>query len=252
MNTFWNFGDSWADVSWSDPSENIICYSEILANKLNLNHRNFGRAGSSLGTVTAKFLKYSESFQTGDYVFIMIPSDVRFYRTPSEEERNTYGLGDDPYEFLNIINSISDKQIKQYNNLLELISYDLNWFKFHHSLFLTLIYHTCTQKNVKFLMQHNYGNLELYSFFYDQVDLNSFVDIEESFLKKLVVKSKENLNQFEIDGVVKWKTYNKNFHDGPSFFNGKKMQYFRLNDNHPDKEGHELIADIIYDKFLSR
>jgi hypothetical protein len=117
-----------------------------------------------------------------------------------------------------------------------IIGKDIQWFIYHHSLFIFAIISMLRLKGCKFILCHNYGALELHPRYKSMIDCdNTFLDKNNSLTMLLTDRD--------------WKdNYNRNFKwDGPapSLFVGK---YFEGNLFHPNQLGHERIAELLLER----
>jgi len=215
MNNLWVFGDSWAEGWGLKRGEKNFAEYLNLDYKLNLCNR--GKAGSSLGlilnNITANLLKFKKE----DLVFVLTPPDTRWYvKRYSDSQWLTLHRGLDDYD-----------------KFIELMKLDNEWFRYHHNLFIYSIQKILIDVEAKFVLAHNYGQIELLPEFENLIDKNLFLDINRSLTTILGAP--------EV-----FKSYKKELIDGPSQF--RKQKYFIKNDNHPNERGHKRIADLLRNK----
>ena len=212
----WVFGDSWAQ-GWNLGKKDRT-FAQHLNKRLKVNLYNRGRLGSSLGLILNFITKDLPNFKKGDLVFVIIPPDVRWYvKRYTDDEFQAIGRDHDEYE-----------------KYIEIMKLDNEWFRYHHNLFIYTIQKLLTDVEVKFVLAHNYGQIELLPEFENLIDKNLFLDFDRSLMKILSGKD------------LGFKTYNKDLEDGPEVFNNHK--YFLENDNHPNNLGHSTIADLLQNK----
>ena len=215
MNQLWTFGDSWAEGYNLTSTE--LSFTEFLHLEYKLsNYQKCGETGSSLGLILHTITTNLLEFKKDDFVVVIIPPDTRWYvKRYNEDMFRTLHRG-----------------MKDYEKYLRLMKLDNEWFKYHHNLFIYTIQKLLLDAEVKFVLAHNYGQIELLPEFEDKIDKNLFLDINRS------------LTRF-LGGKDPFETYNEGLRDDPAMEFGK---YFIENDNHPNEAGHKLIAELLKDK----
>lgn len=204
------FGDSWgAGYGLGNKEKNFTHFLEDL---LDAPSQNFSETGSSLGHILHTFILKINRAEKNDLVVVIIPPDVRWYTITKRNEVRTLFIGDREYK-----NFIRNKS--------------MYWFKYHHSLFIHSIHKICEQLDVKYILAHNYGKLEIINAFKPLIPNNIFLDKNNSLASLL--------------GGDDYKNYSKK-HDGPIELAGKN---FIPGDNHPNEKGHKIIAELLFNKF---
>jgi len=207
----WSFGDSWAEGAGLKPNEKR--FGDYLAKFYNAQHLNKGQSGTSLGNILETFSKNAADIKKDDVVVIIIPPDIRWYDMENYQF-NTLFIG-----------------MKEYRRFIA--NKNIYWFTYHHSVFIYTLIKICKDIDCKFILAHNYGNLEFQNCFQSLIETDYLLD------------SKKSLTQ--LLGSNEWKdNYSESLnHDGPPSIEGK---YFIKNDNHPNQSGHKLISDLIIKK----
>ena len=124
--------------------------------------------------------------------------------------------------------------LDDYEKYIEVMKLDVEWFRYHHNLFIYTIQKILTDVEAKFVLAHNYGQIELLPEFENLIDKNVFLDFNKSLMTIL-------------GAIDSFKSYNKDLEDGPGHW--EKQKYFIKNDNHPNNKGHKVIADLLRNKF---
>ena len=220
VNTLWSFGDSWG-AGWG-LAEHEHNYSTQLATKLNMNLRNLSGAGSSLGEITHRFMTNSDRISHDDMVLVTVPPDTRWYRTRGDRDQLQAVFSTQP----------------EYETFLNFINGNIYWFTWHHSLFLSAIYHHAQHIGCKLVFQHNYGELNVIP----QLSyvLDGFADAEHSMTHWLTGSDGYHINLEE------------DHHCGPLYRSFRNSRYFLHKDTHPNHLGHLLIAEKLYTLITKR
>jgi len=205
------FGDSWAAGAELEINENYFGY--YLANSLNYDNTfNISESGNSLGIICKDVLDNIHNINSEDHVVVIVPPDVRWY---TEDNGHFYAIYPDTKEWKNLV----------YPNKT------IEWFKYHHSLFIFSIIEALKKTKAKFVLAHNYGSLDIK---YDIVDKSYF--LSELSLTGLLC------------GVDTWNNYpDDKFEDCGPVFPG---QYFEGKDDHPNDLGHQKIAELLFNRFI--
>lgn len=213
----WNFGDSWAWGFGLNESEKS--YARLLCEYNNLDFQDFSTQGKSLGEIVHVFVTASNMFREGDIALITVPPDTRWYVTPEN--------GD---EVMHSISSWTD----EYKKFLDLINGSIYWFQWHHSMFLAMMVYHAREKNVKLVMQHNYGRLDLIP--------------ELSFVRDYFVDPDSSMTYWlqGYDNYVCSLEDPNSHHCGPTHHDFSNKNLFFHNDSHPNQQGHYIIAGNIH------
>ena len=205
------FGDSWAAGHGLGIGEKN--FTDNLSSHLKCQNKNFGQRGASLGHILHDFTKQINHIKEGDLIIVIIPPDVRWYTESSGRNFSTIFIRDKNYK-----NFIKDKS--KY------------WFKYHHSLFIYTIYNICKSINCQFIFAHNYGSLDIIYPFSNLIPDNIFLNKSKSLT--------------ELLGGVDYNNYNLNYDGPPGSIKGDN---FIEGDTHPNEKGHEIIADLLLEKY---
>lgn len=216
------FGDSWAAGAELSDGENPFGY--WMSQLLNIPYTNYGQEGSSLGLILHTLIEQRAKINKTDLIVVIIPPDTRWY--DENQEQGFYSLQnyqkEDYFKFLN-------------NKTLE-------WFRYHHALFIYTMQKILTDIGCRFVMAHNYGQINQYQKYNLGIDYNQFLDTR-------------SLTELLSDCAVDWKSYPDHLpldhrYDedgpGPNIFSGI---YFSGCQTHPNESGHKLIARLLIDKF---
>ena len=208
-----SFGDSWAQGAELNRDEQPFIY--WLADYYNCEYINFGQNGMSMGLVNKCILDNSNNISQDDIVTVVIPPDIRWY-TENNGDWNTL--------------------TKENNEWKQMISNGktIEWFKYHHNLFIINIILVLKLIGCKFVLMHNYGLLELQ--YENLINKKYFLSIDNSLTGLL-----NGNNNFD------WNYDCEFFDDGPhNTFSGK---YFEGKQFHPNELGHKRIAELLIEHF---
>lgn len=212
------FGDSWAAGAELTPSQQPFVY--WLSQKLACEYVNHGKQGSSLGLILHTVVANLKTINHGDFVVVIIPPDVRWYE--ENEQQGFY--------------SLANHQQEEYFRFLHRKS--LEWFRYHHAIFIYTIQNILQDRGAHFVMTHNYGQINEVQKYGLDIDLNKFL-------------SQSSLTELLQEKMSQWHSYPKEHHyeqDGPGqeHFHGI---YFQGCQTHPNELGHQRIAELLHDKF---
>ena len=216
------FGDSWAAGAELD-LETQQPFINWLADELAMPCVNYGQQGSSLGIILHTLVSKIPEINNNDTVIVIVPPDARWY--DENQEQGFYSLmnwqRDDYFKFLN-------------NKTLE-------WFKYHHAVFIYTIQKILDDAGCKYIMAHNYGQINEYSEYNLNIKFDKFL-------------SQSSLLELLSPGNTEWKSYPTHLpawlrfnEDGPTAkqFSGK---YFEGCECHPNEPGHKYIAQLFLEK----
>jgi len=207
----YTFGDSWG-AGWG-LEDNEKNFTQYLETYLSCSAKNYSQSGSSLGQITHDFINKHHKLMPGDLVTVIVPPDVRWY---TERNKKIYSL------------FLCNKKHRQF--LKGKTDY---WFLYHHALFMHSIYTVCLEKKANVIFAHNYGKLIIHEAFENLIPKKIFLDYNRSLADLL--------------GSADWfGNYSLN-HDGPP--RPLVGENFIPNDTHPNEKGHEIIANLLYNKF---
>jgi hypothetical protein len=219
------FGDSWA--VGAELQKNQEPFVHWTAQKLNIPYMNYGKEGSSLGLILHTIVSKLDAIAQDDIVIVIVPPDTRWY-----DENHERG-------FYSVQNWQRDEYLKFVNNKT------LEWFIYHHALFVYTIQKLLDNIGCQYILAHNYGQISEYKKYKLPIDFSKF------------------LNQYSLTDIlsgyiVEWKgypdfspdtmEYGLRYHlDGPpdSLFSGV---YFENCKSHPNELGHKKIAELILKK----
>lgn len=207
------FGDSWAEGA--ELNDNEKPFAPYLAELLNSEYKNLGRSGAALGHILQYVITSVDILQENDTVVVIIPPDIRWYNIDNQYTFSSLFIG-----------------MPEYTKLAENLS--IEWFIYHHNLFIYTIISMVTSKTKNLVVAHNYGELVIHDWFTNKIDRQYLLS---------------NNSLTTLLGAEDWlKNYNGyERKDGPGIenFSGK---YFEGKLTHPNDLGHQQIAKILYDK----
>lgn len=207
----YSFGDSWAYGSELKPGDRT--FGQILADKLRITHINHGTPGFSMGNVMLSLLEQTANLTKDDIVIVILPPDIRWYTMTKTKAWKSLQSNNQEW-----IDYFVEKPIE--------------YFIHHHNIFLYTMQSALKDKQCKYVLCHNYGNLQILPQYENLIDRS--VLLSEHSLTQLLSDDDWNDN-YDIDKKS----------DGPPRFTGK---YFLGNYNHPNQLGHKRIAELINDK----
>lgn len=221
MNSLICFGDSWA--AGAELTRNQKPFVYWLAQSLNINAINYGREGSSLGIILHAIITNAQKITANDVVIVIVPPDTRWY--DENEQQGFYSVQnwqrEDYFRFLN-------------NKTLE-------WFTYHHALFVYAIQKILNDIGCKYVLAHNYGQISDYKKYNLNIDYTRFL-------------SQQSLTDLLSGHTIEWRGYpdhlpaeNRYDQDGPpaEIFSGI---YFEGCQQHPNELGHKKIAELLLQK----
>lgn len=217
------FGDSWGAGAELKPNE--YPFIHWFAEELEIEYKNFSLQGSSLGIILHTIVEQISTISNKDIVLIIVPPDARWY--DENKENGFYTLmswqDEDYFKFLN-------------NKTLE-------WFRYHHALFVYSIQKILNDIGCYYIMAHNYGQIEELKKYDLQIDYKKFL-------------SNTDLTNLLSDKPKIWYSYAEHLDiehrfdqaDGPpdNFFTGK---YFEGCKCHPNELGHKQISKLFLEKY---
>ena len=206
------FGDSWA--YGAELKDNEKPFVHWVSTSLGLPYRNLGVSGNSLGVIVHDIVENIHLIKEKDIVFVIIPPDSRWYDQNEDGFYPLYVNDDDSRQW------IREKTVE--------------WFTYHHSVFIYLIQKILNDINCRYILAHNYGELPKK---YDlKIDRSKFLS-EKSLLSLL---NNENIT---------WNNYSddllENNSPGDLHCRGK---FFEGCFNHPNELGHKAIAKMLLHK----
>ena len=218
------FGDSWA--AGAELKLNEKPFVHWLASALDSEYKNFAKEGSSLGIILHTIISNISDISSNDTVIIIVPPDTRWY-----DENEKIG-------FYSLMNWQRDDYFKFLNNKT------LEWFKYHHAVFIYTMQKILNDIGCHYIMAHNYGQInEVYNYGL-QIDSSRFLGTND-------------LANMLSDKTTFWASYPTHLipekrydQDGPpdNIFTGK---YFQGCKCHPNELGHKRIAELLLEKYTN-
>jgi hypothetical protein len=221
MNKIVCFGDSWAAGAELAHRQHPFVY--WVAHEFGVQYVNYGKEGSSLGLILHAMVSNIVNLSKDDIVIVVIPPDTRWY------DQN------DQQGFYSIQNWQRDDYFKFLNNKT------LDWFIYHHALFVYTIQKLLNDIGCQYVMMHNYGQILDYKQYSLPIDFSKFL-------------SAQSLTDLLSGHIIEWRGYPDHLpaehrydQDGPppEVFSGV---YFQGCKQHPNELGHKKIAEIILRK----
>jgi hypothetical protein len=211
------FGDSWAEGAELNDGEKP--FTPYLAELLSSEYKNLGMCGASLGHILQTVITTVDQIQENDTVVVVVPPDIRWYTIHDDYSFSSLFIG-----------------MPEYTKLAENLS--IEWFIYHHNLFIYTIISMVTAKTKNLVLAHNYGELVIHDWFTNKID--------RQYL----------LSNHSLTSLLKAPDWLENYNehdrkDGPDTknFSGK---YFEGKLNHPNDLGHQQIAKILYDRLQQK
>lgn len=198
-----------------------------VANELQLSYQNFATNGASLGLILHKIVTTNQLINKNDIVLITIPPDTRWY-----DENEQHG-------FYSLQNYMRDDYLKFLNKK------SLEWFSYHHALFVYAIQKILDDIGCYYIMTHVYGKIDELKKYNLSIDFNKFLS------------NLDMLNLLNEGKISIWDPYPKNTnpehrydHDCPGgWYHNKSSIYFKGTNGHPNELGHKRIAELILEKY---
>ena len=169
--------------------------------------------------ILQKIITTVDNLDENDTVVVIIPPDIRWYTIDNQYSFKSLSIGN-----------------PQYARLADTLS--VEWFIYHHNLFIYTIISMITQKTKNLVLAHNYGKLVIHEWFDNKIDRQYF--LSENSLTVLLGSD---------EWLYNYTKHNRKDGPGPEQFSGK---YFEGKHNHPNDLGHLQIAMIIYDKLQQK
>lgn len=219
------FGDSWAAGAELDLHKERP-FIHWVADELKIPYVNYGKEGSSLGIILHTIINQFNNITSDDVVIIIVPPDTRWY---DENQENG---------FYSIMNWQRDDYFKFLNQKT------LEWFRYHHAMFIYTIQKIFDDIGCSYAMAHNYGQINEYNKYHLKINFDHFL-------------SDQSLTELLSLTPVKWKSYPDHLsadhrydEDGPTekVFSGP---YFEGCKSHPNELGHKYIAQLFLKKLKS-
>lgn len=216
MNKIYCFGDSWAAGAELDHSKEFP-FIHWLAKSNDSEYVNYGMEGASLGIILHTLVMHYEEITRDDKVIIIIPPDVRWYDENAEKG------------FYSLMQWMKEDYMKSLNNKT------VEWFKYHHLMFIYTMQKMLDEKGCKYVLAHNYG----------QLPTNDVYNFPINYSKFLSQTSLLNLLSNNADW---WESYQFDT-DGPMYIHSWHGKYFEGMVCHPNELGHKRIAEMLLEYF---
>jgi hypothetical protein len=219
------FGDSWAYGSeLNDPQVIEHPFVHWFAQELNLPYKNYGEEGASMGIILHRLASKLSTITANDIVLVVLPPDVRWY--DENKEKGFYTLMQ--WQKEDYLKSLNNKTVE--------------WFKYHHLLFIYTIQQSLNDIGCRYILAHNYGQLptnETYGFNLDHDKFLSSTNLT-TLISSYNNKWTRNLDTYE--------SYQLDV-DGPMYSHKFHGEYFQGTVCHPNEKGHKRIAELLIEKF---
>jgi hypothetical protein len=216
------FGDSWAyGAELTEPQRQEHPFVHWFSRELNLDYKNYGEEGASLGIILHRLVSHIKLIDEQDIVLIIIPPDTRWY--DENEKKGFYSL----------MNWQREDYFKSINNKT------LAWFIYHHALFIYAIQKILDDIGCYYIMAHNYGQIEETAQFNLKIDYAKFLNKID--LTNLLSEIPHNWNSYKDKSLLD--------DDGPTYNHEFSGKYFKGCENHPNELGHKRIAVLLLEKY---
>ena len=216
------FGDSWG--AGHELYSNQHPFIHWFAEALSMPYINKSVSGSSMGQILHTIISTLPTMTSDDIMLIVIPPDVRWYDENEIDHFYTY-IGRDSDEYYNFLNNKS-----------------VEWFKYHHAMFIYCIQKILDDVGCKYIMAHNYGQIVDIKKYGLKIDYDHF--LSEDSLTVILSDSTDEWHSYPVNSPLK----NRFDDDGPqhTYFSGK---YFEGCIYHPNETGHKEIARLLLEKY---
>lgn len=217
------FGDSWA--AGAELKQGQYPFVHWVADHLSASYKNFGKNGNSLGIIVHSMVQELGNIQSSDTVLVVIPPDTRWY-------------DENPYKGFYALSSSQRKDFLKFLN-----HKTLEWFKYHHALFVYLIQKMLTDRGCYYIMMHNYGQIADIKNYNLNIDYDRFLNQRD--LTTLLSEKEYTWTNYPDHLEPEHRFDNT---DGPpaDIFTGK---YFDGCQYHPNELGHKEIARLLIGKY---
>jgi len=218
------FGDSFG--AGAELKKGEYPFVKWFSSELGLLFINYSVEGASLGIILHKLIVNHLKITKDDIVLVIIPPDSRWY---DENEKDGF------YSLSNYMKE--DYYIKFLNKKT------LEWFEYHHSLFIYTIQKILDDIGCYYCMAHNYGRIggKHYNL---NIDYSKFLS-ETDLINLLASKP------------IEWDNYPHNIepkehrfmYDGPPAIHDHDSPYLYGTLGHPNELGHKYIAKLFLEKY---
>jgi hypothetical protein len=216
MNKVYCFGDSWAAGAELDKTSEYP-FVHWFSQSTNSEYINYGAEGASLGIILYTLVLNINKLTKEDVVLIIIPPDVRWYDENLEQG------------FFSLMQWMTEDYMKSLNNKT------VEWFKYHHLLFIYTMQQMLNEIGCKYVMAHNYGQLPTNNVYKFPIDYSKFLN-------------KTDLTNLLSEKHDPWQSYQLKI-DGPMHEHSWHGKYFEGNVDHPNELGHKKIAELFLEYF---
>lgn len=220
--TVFCFGGS--DAAGAELAKNEHPFVYWFADSIGAAYKNYAKEGSSLGLILHTLITHQSEITADDIVLCVIPPDTRWYDENAEQG------------FYSVQNWQRDDYFKFLNNKT------LEWFRYHHALFIYSMQKILDDIGCYYLMTHSYGQIDEYDEYNLSIDFNRFLN-------------KKSLTDLLSGHTIEWRSYPSHLplelrynQDGPpaEVFGGI---YFAGCKQHPNELGHKYLAALIKEKY---
>lgn len=215
MSKIYCFGDSWAYGAELNETEKPFVH--WFAEELNLEYTNLSKEGASLGIILHTLVMNLSKINADDIVLIVIPPDVRWYDESADKG------------FYSLMQWMVDDYMKSLNNKT------VEWFKYHHLLFIHSIQKLLEDIGCFYILAHNYGQLPDNSKYNIPVNYNKFLSNVD--LTNLLSVRHDPWSSYQLDN------------DGPMHKHDFHGKYFKNKIDHPNELGHKRIAELMLEYY---
>jgi hypothetical protein len=115
----------------------------------------------------------------------------------------------------------------------------MEWFKYHHAVFIYTLQKILDDIGCYYIFAHNYGQIDGIKAYQLNIDYNKFL-------------SPDSLTSLLMEKNHSWISYPENNSvdsDGPQDYEGFCGKYFQGKQTHPNESGHIRIAELFLEKY---
>lgn len=225
MSRVFCFGDSFG--YGSELKYGQYPFVKWFAEKLNLPYVNYSLPGASLGFILYNLTVKHTKINKDDIVLVIVPPDSRWYDQNKDEgfySLSNYMIEDYYHKFLN--------------------KKTLEWFEYHHSLFIYTIQKILDDIGCYYIMAHNYGRIGGRHYKLN-IDYNKF--LSDTDIVNLLASAPVEWNNYPHDAEPPEHQF---MHDGMPELRDEQSIYLKGTDGHPNEEGHKFLAELMITKYL--
>lgn len=209
------FGDSWA--AGAELKKDESPFAHWVADSLNIPYINRGIQGYSMGMILFQLIRHTYEITADDVVIVIVPPDVRWYDENAEQG------------FYSLMQWMEEDYMMSLNNKT------VEWFKYHHLLFIYTMQKILDEIGCYYVLAHNYGQLPTNETYRFPINYDKFL-------------SRVDLTNLLSEEVDDWQSYQLD-EDGPIHEHTWHGKYFAGNVDHPNELGHKRLAEMFLEHY---